>query len=29
MMMVGRLLGRIDARRLIFFGLVLSTLRYG
>ena len=26
MMMVGRLLGRIDARRLIFFGLVLSTL---
>ncbi|MGA2043294.1 MAG: DHA2 family efflux MFS transporter permease subunit [Roseiarcus sp.] len=25
MMMVGRLLGRIDARRLIFFGLVLAT----
>jgi MFS transporter, DHA2 family, multidrug resistance protein len=25
MMMVGRLLGRVDARRLIFFGLVLST----
>jgi len=25
MMIVGRLLGRIDARRLIFFGLVLAT----